>query len=298
MLGFGERTGNANLSTIIADLQLKMDCQCIPEENLKNLTPICKRIAEITNIALDAGLPYVGGNAFAHKAGMHIDAIMKNPVAYEHTSPESVGNSRVFLMSEVAGRSTIIEKIQKFEPSIKKSDPIVNDIIKKMKDLEFEGYQFEGADGSFELMVRKMIGKYQPFFKMHYYTVSGSNPRIEEGVCSTAQIKVEVDRQIAVTAGEGDGPVNALDIALRNALERFYPLVSQIRLTDYKVRVLDGKSATASRVRVVIESTDGEATWATVGVSADLIEASWIALCDSFEYKLIRDIEKRFKKIV
>ena len=298
MLGFGERTGNANLSTIIADLQLKMDCQCIPEENLKNLTPICKRIAEITNIALDAGLPYVGGNAFAHKAGMHIDAIMKNPVAYEHTSPESVGNSRVFLMSEVAGRSTIIEKIQKFEPSIKKSDPIVNDIIKKMKDLEFEGYQFEGADGSFELMVRKMIGKYQPFFKMHYYTVSGSNPRIEEGVCSTAQIKVEVDRQIAVTAGAGDGPVNALDIALRNALERFYPLVSQIRLTDYKVRVLDGKSATASRVRVVIESTDGEATWATVGVSADLIEASWIALCDSFEYKLIRDIEKRFKKIV
>ena len=298
MLGFGERTGNANLSTIIADLQLKMDCQCIPEENLKNLTPICKRIAEITNIALDAGLPYVGGNAFAHKAGMHIDAIMKNPVAYEHTSPESVGNSRVFLMSEVAGRSTIIEKIQKFEPSIKKSDPIVNDIIKKMKDLEFEGYQFEGADGSFELMVRKMIGKYQPFFKMHYYTVSGSNPRIEEGVCSTAQIKVEVDRQIAVTAGEGDGPVNALDIALRNALERFYPLVSQIRLTDYKVRVLDGKSATASCVRVVIESTDGEATWATVGVSADLIEASWIALCDSFEYKLIRDIEKRFKKIV
>ena len=298
MLGFGERTGNANLSTIIADLQLKMDCRCIPEENLRNLTPICKRIAEITNIALDAGLPYVGGNAFAHKAGMHIDAIMKNPVAYEHTSPESVGNSRVFLMSEVAGRATIIEKIQKFEPSIRKSDPIVNDIIKKMKDLEFEGYQFEGADGSFELMVRKMIGKYQPFFKLHYYTVSGSNPRIEEGVCSIAQIKVEVDRQIAVTAGEGDGPVNALDIALRNALERFYPLVSQIRLTDYKVRVLDGKSATASRVRVVIESTDGEATWATVGVSADLIEASWIALCDSFEYKLIRDIEKRFKKLV
>lgn len=298
LLGFGERTGNANLSTIIPNLQLKMGHECIPEENLAKLTPICKQVAEIANIKLNSQLPFVGANAFSHKAGMHIDAVLKNPKAYEHICPDQLGNERKFLMSEVAGRSTIIKKIQKFAPSIQKSDPIVKQIIERMKELEYEGYQFEGADGSFELLVRKMLGQYQPFFKLHYYNTIGSNPRPEEGVCCCAQIKLEVDGQIEVTAGEGDGPVNALDIALRKALERFYPLVSQIRLTDYKVRVLDGKFATASRVRVIIESTDNEASWTTVGVSADLIEASWLALVDSFEYKLIKDIAKRFNKIV
>ena len=298
LLGFGERTGNANLSTIIPDLQLKMDCHCIPDENMKNLTAICKKIAEITNISMDQQSPYVGKSAFAHKAGMHIDAVLKNPFAYEHITPETVGNSRVFLMSEAAGRSTIIEKIQRFAPSLKKTDDVVTEIATRMKELEFEGYQFEGADGSFELLVRKMLGQYQPFFKLHYYQTNGSNPRPEEGVCCCAQLKVEVDGQIEITAGEGDGPVNALDIALRKALEKFYPLVSQIRLVDYKVRVIDGKSATAAKVRVIIESTDGEVSWTTIGVSADLIEASWIALCDSFEYKLIRDIEKRYRRII
>lgn len=297
-LGFGERTGNANLSTIIGDLQIKMGYECIPQENIKMLTPIAKRIAEITNISLEAGMPYVGANAFAHKAGMHIDAVLKNPAAYEHIEPESVGNARVFLMSEVAGRSMIIEKIQKFEPSIKKDNPVVKEIVDRMKELEFEGYQFEGADGSFELLVRKIIGKYQPFFKLHYYSTSGMNPRPEKGVNACAQLKVEVDGQIEVTAGEGDGPVNALDIALRKALGRFYPAVEQMRLTDFKVRVLDGKSATASRVRVLIESTDGTDSWTTVGVSEDLTEASWLALVDSFEYKLIKDIEKHFRKVM
>ena len=298
LLGFGERTGNANLSTIIPDLQCKMGYECIPQENIQKLTSICKRVSEITNISMNSQLPYVGSSAFAHKAGMHIDAVLKNPFAYEHITPETVGNSRVFLMSEVAGRSTIMEKIQKFAPNIQKSDPIVKEIIAKMKELEFQGYQFEGADGSFELLVRKMIGQYQPFFKLHYYQTNGSFPRPEEGVCSCAQIKVEVDGQIEITAGEGDGPVNALDIALRRALERFYPAVAKIRLVDFKVRVLDGKSATASKVRVIIESSDGDASWTTVGVSADLIQACWIALCDSFEYKLIRDIEKRYKRMV
>lgn len=171
-------------------------------------------------------------------------------------------------------------------------------IIKKMKELEFEGYQFEGADGSFELLVRKTIGKYQPFFTLHYYQTSGINPRPEKGVNACAQIKVEVDGQIAVTAGEGDGPVNALNIALRRALEKFYPAVKKIRLTDFKVRVIDGKSATAARVRVLIESTDGSDSWTTVGVSADIMEASWLALVDSFEYKLIKDIEKHFRKMI
>ena len=295
-LGFGERTGNANLSCIIADLQLKMGFKCIPDEKIKELTPVAKRVAEITNISLSSGLPFVGGSAFSHKAGMHIDAVLKNPEAYEHISPEAVGNERVFLMSEVAGRSTIIEKIQKIDPTITKSSPKVQELVSKMKEIEFQGYQFEGADGSFELLARKVIGRYKPFFKLHYYQTSGINPRVEEGVCACAQIKLEVENQIEVTAGEGDGPVNALDIALRKALSRFYPAVNQIRLTDYKVRVLDGKSATASKVRVLIESSDGKNTWTTVGVSCDVMEASWLALCDSFEYKLINDIEKHLGK--
>lgn len=290
LLGFGERTGNANLSTIIADLQLKMDYQCVPSEKMKNLTSICKRVAEITNISMNSQMPFVGSSAFAHKAGMHIDAVLKNPMAYEHISPEVVGNSRVFLMSEVAGRSTVIEKIQKFAPEIKKTDEVVSDIIQQVKNLEAKGYQFEGADGSFELLVKKITGKYSPFFKLHYYQTTGSNPRPEEGVCCCAQLKVEVDGQIEITAGEGDGPVNALDIALRKALEKFYPVVSKFRLEDYKVRVVDGKSATAAKVRVIIESSDGESSWTTIGVSCDVIEASWIALVDSFEYKLSKDL--------
>ena len=298
LLGFGERTGNANLAVIIADLQLKMKYSCIPDDKMAQLTPAVKKIGEISNINVNPGMPFVGAHAFAHKAGMHIDAVLKNPSAYEHVAPESVGNSRVFLMSEVAGRSMIIEKIRKFDPAITKDSPVVGEIIKRVKELEFEGYQFEGADGSFELLVRKIIGKYQPFFTLHYYQTNGVNPRPEEGVNACAQIKVEVDGQIEVTAGEGDGPVNALDIALRKALEHFYPAVSQIRLIDYKVRVLDGKSATASRVRVLIESSDGQNTWTTIGVSADVMEASFKALVDSFEYKLIKDVEKRYRKLI
>ena len=297
-LGFGERTGNANLSTIIGDLQLKMGYECIPADNVKLLTPIARRIAEITNIALESGMPFVGSNAFAHKAGMHIDAVLKNPVAYEHVTPESVGNGRVFLMSEVAGRSMIIEKIAKFDKTITKNSPIVADIVQKVKALEHDGYQFEGADGSFELLVRKAIGKYQPFFKLHYYKTSGEIPLIDKNLYAFAQLKIEVDGHVEIAAGEGMGPVNALDRALRTALKSSYPAVEQIRLTDYKVRVLDGKSATAARVRVLIESSDGVDSWTTIGVSYDVVEASWMALVDSFEYKLIKDVEKRFQKLL
>ena len=295
LLGFGERTGNANLSTIIADLELKMKCICLPAGKLNQLTPVARRVAEIANLMMDPGMPYVGSNAFAHKAGMHIDAVTKNPAAYEHIAPDTVGNDRVFLMSEVAGRSTIIERIKKFDPSVTKNSPVVAEIIKKMKDMEHAGYQFEGADGSFELLVRKNLGKYQPFFKLHYYKTIGEKPPLDETLCSFAQLKIEVDGQLEITAGEGDGPVHALDTALRKALERFYPAVAQIRLTDYKVRVLDSKSTTASKVRVLIESSDGVDSWSTVGVSTDILEASWLALVDSFEYKLIKDIERRFK---
>lgn len=293
-LGFGERSGNANLSAVIANLELKMNCVCLPNGNLKNLTSIAKRIAEIANVSLNPQLPYIGHHAFAHKAGMHIDAVIKNPEAYEHVAPELVGNSRVFLLSEVAGRSTIIEKIKKFNADISKDDEIVKKIIDKVKALEYEGYRFEGADGSFELLVRKTMHQYKPFFRLHYYQTNGINPRPENGVNACAQIKIEVDGHISVSAGEGDGPVNALDIALRAALEKFYPAVNSMRLTDYKVRVLDGKSATASRVRVLIESSDGEDEWTTIGVSSDIMEASYLALVDSIEYKLIKDIEKHF----
>ncbi len=298
LLGFGERTGNANLSTIIADLQLKLGCECIPQENIKLLTPICKRVAEITNISLEAGMPYVGASAFAHKAGMHIDAVIKNPFAYEHIEPETVGNERVFLMSEAAGKSMIVEKVQKFDSSLTKSSPLVAEIVKKVKELEHQGYQFEGADASFELLVRKTMGKYQPFFKLHYYKTSGEFPRVLDDQSSFAQVKLDVEGNAVITAGEGDGPVNAMDAALRKALVQFYPVLSKIHLTDYKVRVLDGKEATASSVRVLIESSDGESFWSTMGVASDVIEASYIALVDSFEYKLIKDLEKKYSKII
>ena len=298
LLGFGERTGNANLSSIISNLELKMNVKCLPEDKLKLLTSVCKQVAEISNLPLENGMPYVGSNAFAHKAGMHIDAVTKNPTAYEHVSPETIGNDRVFLMSEVAGRSTILEKIRKFDAGITKENPVVSEIVTKMKEMEHSGYQFEGAEGSFELMVRKIIGKYRPFFKLCYYKTIGEKPRLDGHLCSFAQLKIDVDGQLAVTAGEGDGPVHALDTALRSALEKFYPTVSSIRLTDYKVRVLDSKSATGAKVRVLIETTDGLDIWTTVGVSTDIIEASWLALVDSFEYKLIRDIEKKYKNYI
>jgi 2-isopropylmalate synthase len=295
LIGFGERSGNANLSTIIADLELKMGVRCLPDGKTLELTQSARKVAEIANVSLEGGMPFVGLNAFAHKAGMHIDAVTKNPRAYEQVPPESVGNERSFLMSEVAGRSMIIEKIRKFDPNIQKDSPVAAQIVARVKELEHAGYQFEGAEGSFELLVRKNIGKYKPFFDLQYYKIIGEQPIKGIAYTAFAQIKIGVDGEMAITAGEGDGPVHALDVALRKALERFYPGVREIRLTDFKVRVLDSKSATAAKVRVLIESTDGEHVWSTVGVSTDLIEASWLALVDSFEFKLISDVEKRFK---
>lgn len=295
LLGFGERTGNANLSTILANLQLKMGYTCLPKGCIENLTSVCHRVSEIANIALDNGMPFVGSNAFSHKAGMHIDAVTKNPLAYEHVNPEAIGNERRFLMSEVAGRSLVIEKMKKFDASIQKDSPITAKIVERVKELEHQGYQFEGAEGSFELLMRKNMGKYKPFFDLDYYKVIVEQPI--DGLPSTAfaQVKIGVEDEKSITAGEGEGPVHALDGALRKGLEKFYPSVKAIRLTDFKVRVLDSKSATAAKVRVLIDSTDGEKNWTTVGVSTDLIEASWKALVDSFEYKLIMDIERKFK---
>lgn len=286
LLGFGERAGNANLSAIIANLELKLGYQCLPAGHIANLTPLCYRLAEVTNISVNDGMPYIGGNAFAHKAGMHTDAVIKNPIAYEHVKPETIGNSRTLLLSEVSGRSAVIEKIHSFAPELTKDSPEVLKILRGIKEMEHHGYLFEGADGSFNLMVRKNLGTYKPFFSLDYYKVIGEQSAPDNPNTSFAQIKIEVNGEKTITAGEGDGPIHALDTALRSALEKFYPVVNSMRLTDFKVRVVDGKDATAACVRVLVESTDGQQTWTTVGVSTDLIEASWRALVDSFEYKL------------
>ena len=283
--GFGERCGNANLCTIIPNLQLKLGFGCIPEDGIKNLTAAARYVSEIANIVHDERAPYVGSCAFAHKGGMHIDAVQKNPASFEHINPERVGNARRILMSEVAGRSTILSKINEIDPSITRDSPETKLIIDKLKQLEHEGYQFEAAESSFELVIRKMLGKYKPSFELGEFKVMVIEP-LPSNVKSSAMIKIKVGEQEEITAAEGDGPVNALDNAVRKALEKFYPQVRDIKLTDYKVRVLDSSEATAAKVRVLIESTDGNEVWTTIGVSTDIIEASWIALVDSIEYKL------------
>ena len=283
--GFGERCGNANLCTIIPTLQLMMGYSCIPEASMAELTAIARAFSEIANVEFNDRSPFVGKNAFAHKAGMHADAVHKNTTAYELVNPEVVGNERTFLMSEVAGRSAVINLINKVEPSITRDSPETRQILAKLKEMEYEGYQYEGAEGSFELIVRKILGKYHPFFELGEFKVIVNEPT-SNVVNSAAMIKINVDNQEEITAAEGDGPVNALDNAVRKALVRFYPCINEIKLTDFKVRVLDSYSATAAKVRVLIESTDGEEYWSTIGVSTDIIEASWKALVDSIEYKL------------
>ncbi len=293
-IGYGERCGNANLSTIIANLQLKRDFDCIPTECMKELTVTARRVAEISNIALNERDPYVGHSAFAHKGGMHIDGVTKATRSFEHVPPDSVGNERHFLMSEVSGRNTILEKIRQVAPRLDKGSPETEAIMQRLKELEHMGYQFEGAESTFELIIRKQLGKYKPFFELEHFKVIGEQPSMGE-YSSSAIIKVKVDGTSEVSAAEGDGPVHALDRALRKVLVTFYPELAKVKLTDYKVRVLDTRSASAAKVRVLIESTDGESVWTTVGVSTDIIEASWIALVDSIEYMLLKELEKKMR---
>lgn len=294
-IGIGERCGNANLSAIIPTLKLKLGYEVLKNNELSNLTKTARYIAEICNITLADQSPFVGNSSFAHKGGMHIDAVTKSPKSYEHIEPELVGNKRRFLVSEVSGKSTILQEIKKIFPSISKDDNSVQKITDRLKELEYEGYQFEGAEGTIELVIRKIIGKYKPFFKLNHFKIIGEQPYGSEEFTSTAVINITVDGQNEMTAAEGEGPVNALDKAIRKALEVFYPELKQARLVDYKVRVLDSESATEAKVRVLIESTDGIENWSTVGVSRDVIQASWIALVDSIEYKLIKDIERKVK---
>lgn len=294
-IGVGERCGNANLSAIIPTVVLKMDKDINAVSHLQELTSKARYIAEISNIQLEDSTPYIGKSAFAHKGGMHIDAICKLPQSYEHIEPEAVGNKRRFLVSEVSGKSTILQEINKIFPNVKKDGEEVKNITRRLKELEYEGYQFEGAEGTVELLIRKTIGKYRPFFKLNHFKTMGETPWNNEEFSSTALINITVDGKTEMTAAEGDGPVNALDKALRKALEVFYPELKSVKLVDYKVRVLDSESTTGAKVRVLIESTDGNESWSTVGVSKDVIQASWIALVDSIEYKLLKDIERKAK---
>lgn len=289
-LGYGERCGNANLSAVIANLELKRGYQCLPQGNITKLTSTARMIAEISNFKLGANLPYVGNCAFAHKAGMHIDGVYKNSKSFEHISPEAVGNERKFLISEVAGKSTVLAKIHKIYPEVEKDNPALTEIISTIKNMEFGGYQFEGADASFELIVHKAFHRFNPYFEVENFKTIGEGPSVKNEYSASAIIKVNVGGEEEVTAANGDGPVDALNKALRKAIGRFYPVLNEVYLSDYKVRILDGKeSATAATTRVIIESTDGKSTWSTVGVSKDIIEASFKALIDSIEYKLFKE---------
>lgn len=290
-VGIGERCGNANLSTIIPNLQCKWGYQCIDENLMSKLTPSARYIAEVSNINLASHMPYVGSNAFAHKGGMHIDGIMKAKDSFEHIDPHLVGNNRKFLMSEVSGKNTVINIIKKVNPSITKESIETSEIVEVLKKLENEGYQFEGAEASFELVVRKHLGMYKPFFNLEYYKIIEEESNGSNDCTASAMIKVNVNGKTEMTAAEGNGPVNAIDKAIRKALEVFYLNLKDFHLSDFKVRVLDGTN-TAAKVRVLIESTDGLDYWSTVGVSTNIIEASVDALVDSIEYKLTTDIEK------
>jgi 2-isopropylmalate synthase len=286
--GIGERCGNANLCSIIPNLQLKLGLNCIPQDNMAELTSAARFVSEIANMTFNDKAPYVGNDAFSHKGGMHIDAVSKNPISYEHINPEQIGNVRHILVSEVAGRSALLAKINAVDPALNKDSPETKRILEHLKSLEHEGYQFESAESSFELLVMRLLGKHEPFFTLKEYKVS-THDTFTDGVNSFASIKIVVGDQEESTTAEGDGPVNALDKAVRKALERFYPAIREVKLIDYKVRVLDSDKATAAKVRVLIESADHKTSWTTVGVSTDIIEASWRAMLDAIEYKLMQD---------
>ncbi len=289
--GLGERCGNADLCTIIAILHSKMKIKSIPENKVKLLTETAYFLSEISNIKLADNHPFVGHSAFAHKAGVHIDAMLKNPLAYEHADPQIVGNHRRFITSELAGKMPIIMKAQQMDTFIDKKSPQAKKLLKELQEKEHEGYQFEAADASFELFMKKALKKYTPFFKLEGFKTF-IEKRFDGKIFAEASIRIDVNGQEKFSAAEGDGPVDALDRALRLALDNFYPNLKDMHLRDYKVRVIDSKAGTAAKVRVLIESQDKTDSWTTVGVHENIIQASWEALTDSIEYKLMKDRKK------
>lgn len=284
--GFGERCGNADLCSIIPNLVLKKGYHCLRDGKLKKLTEVSRYVYEVANFHLRPNQPFVGTSAFAHKGGLHVNAIQKNKSTYEHIPPESVGNERKILISELSGSSTILAKIEKF--NLTHDSKLMKSILEEVQNLENEGYQFESAEASFELLAMKKVGRYKSFFDLEGFRVIVE--KRESGFPITeATVKINVNGIHELSASEGSGPVNALDTALRKALERFYPSLKDMKLVDYKVRVINPRGGTAAKVRVIIESQDKERVWNTVGVSENLIDASWHALVDSIEYKLLKE---------
>jgi 2-isopropylmalate synthase len=286
--GYGERCGNADLVPIIANLKLKMRIDCITDDKLKELSRVSHFISEISNMKQRNDQPYAGSSAFAHKGGVHINAVMKNPKTYEHIEPALVGNRRRILVSELAGKTGVLIRAKEMELDLSKEDPKTKRILKLVQNLEHQGYHFEAAEASFELLMKKALKKYKKFFELEGFRVVVEKIS-DKKITSEAIIKLKVNRTKEHTAADGDGPVNALDNALRKALKDFYPTLSEMHLSDFKVRVLDEKAGTAAKVRVLIQSQDKNDTWSTIGVSENIIEASWQALVDSVEYKLLKD---------
>lgn len=283
--GYGERCGNTNLCSLIPNLQLKQGYACIPDKQMKNLVHLSGFISEIANLSPDIRLPYVGRSAFAHKGGIHVSAVMKNEQTYEHIQPEKVGNQRRVLVSDLSGKSNVRYKTEELDIDLDNDSDKVADIVDHLKALENEGFQFEAAEASFELLVKKMSKQWEELFVLEGFRViieknASGKDRAE------ATIRINVNGQTEHSAAEGTGPVNALDRALRKALQQFYPHVSDMHLQDYKVRVLNEKDGTQAKVRVLIDSTENGNSWGTVGVSQNIIDASWQALSDSFAYYL------------
>ena len=284
--GLGERCGNADLCAVIPALTLKMGCEVLPEKSLGRLTELSRYVYDLANLIPRDSQPYVGVNAFSHKGGLHVDAVQKEKTTYEHIRPEAVGNVRHVLISELSGRANILAKVE--DDKLKQDPQMVKKVLKRVQDLENEGYSFEAAEASFDLLVKKLLGTHRTFWELDRFNVVVD--RFENGEPVTvATVKLRMGDELYHTASEGDGPVNALDGALRKAIEDFYPAIRDVHLIDYKVRVVNPRAGTAAKVRVVIESRDHEDIWSTVGVSENIIEASWQALVDSVEYKLLKE---------
>lgn len=288
--GIGERCGNANLISVIPALTVKLGKVAAVSQRLKLLKHVSEFVDEMANRTPVKWQPYVGAAAFAHKGGLHTSAVIKNPIAYEHVDPGLVGNSRNFPISEQAGRSALVAKSAQYGIYLKPDDPRVTEILKTIKDMEARGANYDSADGSFELLLKRMLGLHRKFFTLHGFHVTNAKREGDTKTYSDAVIRVVVGDKMEFSAAEGNGPVHALDSAFRKALISFYPCVSDVRLTDFKVRVLEGTGGTAATVRVLIESTDGEQIWWTVGFSANVIQASWDALVDSIDYKLQKEL--------
>jgi 2-isopropylmalate synthase len=286
--GYGERCGNADLIPIIANISLKLGKESIGTDKIKELTHVSHFVSEISNMRQRSDQPYTGASAFAHKGGVHINAVMKNPATYEHIDPAVVGNHRRMLVSELGGKTGIVIRAKDINLDLNKDTPQTKKLLDLLQKLENEGYHFEAAEASFELLMKRSLKKYKRFFDLEGFRVV-IEKRSDKNITSEAIIKLRVKGAKEHTAAEGDGPVNALDNALRKALSEFYPTLSKMHLSDFKVRVLDEKSGTAARVRVLIQSQDETDSWSTIGVHENIIEASWQALVDSIEYKLLKD---------